>query len=43
MMTDVTGLHRRPRTVHMLKRPWVFGAILVMQTLCAVFFCRTSS
>jgi hypothetical protein len=22
----------------MLKRPWVFGAILVMQTLCAVFF-----
>jgi DNA-binding CsgD family transcriptional regulator len=22
----------------MLKQPWVFGAILVMQTLCAVFF-----
>ena len=22
----------------MLKRPWIFGAILVMQTLCAVFF-----
>jgi DNA-binding CsgD family transcriptional regulator len=22
----------------MLKRPWVFGAILVLQTLCAVFF-----